>query len=721
MNYRHLPVTIGLVQRCALASAVGLAISSTAFAQTSGEGTVLEKTRIESSDQHSYKVDAINSPKRTQPILDTAATQYVLTEQVMDDQGVDSLQQALRNVPGITIAAGEGGTNPGDNLSIRGFDSSENIYTDGVRDTAVYERDIYNLEQLEVTLGPSSSYSGRGSTGGSVNLITKTAKFDTAHRGTVKAGTDDQLRATIDLNQQLSDTVAARVNLLLEDSGTPGRDVVENTSVGIAPSLAMQLGETTRLDLYGEYLSQDNIPDFGIPMFTNDSGEVYIPDGLADNFYGFANGRDTEEVDVASLSGKISHDISDNTRLTSLLKYAESDLFYVRTSPRLSRTDADNFVRRDDIKSKSQARDVVTSLTDITTHFTTGAVQHDLNIGVEFTQENLDQYVVSVTSGDYPVDTPLLNPNPNDTWLGDINEDKSQIRGSESETYAIYAFDTLTLNQYWELTGGVRLEQFDLTYSQNYTSSGRGGETPPFSLDSSDTMLSWSASTVFKPAKNGSIYFGVGTAFTPAGNGLTLSTTTADLDPEEALSYELGTKWDLFGSNLLASAAVFRTVRTNAQTTDADGEGIVLDGEQQVDGIEFGLTGNITDALQIQASAAIMDTEVTKSNDADEQGNDLVLTPENTLSIWANYTVTDSLKVAGGVQHMGEYSVSDSVTVPSYQVLQLMVSYQLNDAISFQLNGDNLTDERYISSSRPGGHAYVGDGRSVTLGANFSF
>jgi catecholate siderophore receptor len=721
MNYRHLPITIGAVQRCALASAVGFAMSSTAFAQTSGEGAVLEKTRIESTDERSYKVDSMSSSKRTQPILDTAATQYVLTEQVMDDQGVDSLQQALRNVPGITIAAGEGGTNPGDNLSIRGFDSSENIYADGVRDTAVYERDVYNLEQLEVTLGPSSTYNGRGSTGGSVNLITKTAKFDTAYRGTVKAGNDDQLRATIDLNQQLSDTVAGRLNLLVEDSGTPGRDVVENTSVGIAPSLAMQLGEATRLDLYGEYLDQDNIPDFGIPMFTRDNGEVYIPDGTADNFYGFAEGRDTEEVDVMTFSGKISHDFSDNTRLTSLLKYTDNDLFYVRTSPRFSRTDPDNFARRDDIKSKSQSRDIVTSLTDITTQFNTGSIQHDFNVGVELTQENLDQYVVNVESGDYPVDTPLYSPNPNDTWVGSISEDKSQIRASESETYAIYAFDTLTLNQHWELTGGVRLEQFDLTYSQNYTSSGRSGETPPFSLDSSDTMLSWNASAVYKPAENGSIYFGVGSAFTPAGNGLTLSADTADLDPEEALSYELGTKWDLFGGNLLASAAVFRTVRTNAQTTDADGEGIVLDGEQQVDGIEFGLTGNITDALQIQASAAIMDSEVTESNDPEEQGNELVLTPDNTLSIWANYTVTDSLKIGGGVQHMGEYSVRDGVTVPSYQVLQLMVSYQLNDAISFQLNGDNLADERYISSSRPGGHAYVGDGRSVTLGANFSF
>lgn len=647
----------------------------------------------------------------------------------MDDQGVDSLQQALRNVPGITIAAGEGGANPGDNLSIRGFDSSENIYTDGVRDTAVYERDVYNLEQLEVTLGPSSTYNGRGSTGGSVNLVTKTAKFDSAYRGTVKAGTDDQLRATLDLNEQLSDSVAGRLNLLLEDSGTPGRDVVEDTSVGIAPSLAMQLGDATRVDVYGEYLEQDNIPDYGIPMFTRDNGEVYIPDGLAENFYGFAEGRDTEEVEVVSVAGKISHELSDNTRLTSLLKYTESDLFYLRTPPRLSRTDPDNFARRDDIKNKSQTRDIVTSLTDISTQFNTGSVQHDFNVGLELTRENLDQYVVDVDSGEYPVETPLYNPNPYESWVGTVSENKNQIKGSSSDTYALYAFDTLTLNPYWELTGGLRLEQFDLTYSQNYTYEGwiRGaggwsrGTIEPFRYDSSDTMLSWNASAVFKPTPNGSIYVGVGTAFTPVGNGLTLSADTMNLDPEEALSYELGTKWDLFDGNLLASAAVFRTVRTNAQTTDPDGEGIVLDGEQQVDGVEFGLTGNLTDALQIQASAAMMDSEVTHSNDPEEQGNELVLTPDNTLSLWANYTVTDSLKIAGGVQHMGEYSVREGVTVPSYQVLQLMVSYQLSDSITLQLNGDNLADERYISTSRPGGHAYVGDGRSVTLGANVSF
>jgi len=720
MSYRHLPIAIGAFQRCAVASAVGFAISSTAFAQTPGEGAVLETTRIESSDERTYKVDALSSPKRTQPILDTAATQYVLTEQIISDQGIDSLQQALRNVPGITLAAGEGGTNPGDNLSIRGFDSSQNIYVDGVRDTSVYQRDVYNLEQLEVTLGPSSSYSGRGSTGGSVNLVTKTAKLDSSSRATVKAGNAGQLRGTLDINQQLSDNVGGRLNLLFEDSGTPGRDAVEDKSFGVAPSLAMQLGEVTRLDLYGEYLSQDNIPDYGIPLFTKDNGDVYIPDGMADNFYGFKN-RDKEEMDVASVSAKVTHHFSDTTTLTSLLNYNQSELFYVRTPPRMSRTDPDNFARRDDIKSKSQDRDRLASLTDIRTRFNTGSVQHDLNVGLELSRESLDQFVVNIENGDYPIDAPLFDPNPNDTWVGKVNVDKNQVRASESKTYAVYVFDTLTLNEQWKLTGGLRLEQFDLTYGQNYTSDFRGTVTAPFELDSSDTMLSWNTSVVYKPAANGSIYLGVGSAFTPAGNGLTLSTNTMDLDPEEALSYELGTKWDLFDGRLLASAALFRTVRTHAQTTDADGEGIVLDGEQQVDGIEVSLTGNVTDALQLQVSAALMDSEVTRSNNPDEQGTELMLTPDNSLSVWAKYAFTDSLEVAAGVQHMGKYAVRDTVTVPSYQLFQLMASYQINDAVSFQLNGNNLTDKRYISASRPGGHAYVGDGRSVTLGANFSF
>lgn len=708
-------------KRCALVSAIGLAASHSMWAQAADQGAVLETTRIENQDEQDYKIDKMSSLKHTQPLLDTASTEYVLSAQQLQDQGVDSLADALRNVPGTTLAAGEGGANPGDNINIRGYDSSQNIYVDGVRDTTIYERDVYNLEQLEVSMGPSSAYNGRGATGGAVNMVTKSAHFEDRSSVVIKAGNADQLRGTLDVNKQFSENVAGRLNLLVEDSGVPGRDAVENTSVGIAPSLAMQIGEATRLDFAGEYLSQDNIPDYGVPKFADEeTGEVYLPDGMADNFYGFKN-RDTEEVDVLSATAKVTHQINSGTELRSQLKYAESEIFYLRTPPRFSRTDPDNFARRDDIKSKSQDRDILSSITDLATHFNTGRVRHDLAVGLELTRENLDQHVVSIESGDYPVETPLFDPNPDDQWVGEVTVDKTKLRSSSSDTVALYAFDTLTFNPHFEISGGVRIEHYDLTYSQNYTSSGRGGETPPFSYSNDDTMVSWNLSAVYKPAENGSVYLGLGNALTPPGNSLTLSEESASLDPEESLSYELGTKWELFDQRALVSAAVFQTTMTNAQTVDADGEGTVLDGENEVTGVEVSFTGKITDALSLQASASVMDSEVTKSNDPDEVGQEFVLTPDESYSLWANYAITDAFNIAGGVQHTGDFNVSDSSFVPGYETYNVMASYRLNNGILFQFNGNNITDERYVPTSRSGGHMYVADGRSLTLSVAFDF
>src|SRR5262245_47612217 len=207
----------------------------------------------------------ISSPKYTQPLRDTPQTLVVIPQSVLQDQGATTLRDALRNTPGITLTAGEGGTAPGDNLLIRGFSARNDVYIDGARDTGVVSRDTFNVEAVEVAKGPSSVTAGRGSTGGSVNLVTKTANLQNFASGRVTAGNADYKRTTLDVNRRLGETVAFRLNGMWQDAGVPGRDEVTQKGWGFAPSVGFGLGTRTDLTISYQHLQQNNLPDYGLP------------------------------------------------------------------------------------------------------------------------------------------------------------------------------------------------------------------------------------------------------------------------------------------------------------------------------------------------------------------------------------------------------------------------------------------------------------------------
>src|SRR5690606_29910303 len=147
-----------------------------------------------------------------EPLLDTPKTVTVVPAEVLLEQGVTTLREALRNVPGISLQAGEGGVPAGDNLSLRGFSARTDLFIDGVRDFGGYTRDSFNIEQVEVVKGPGSTHSGRGSTGGSINLASKAPRSAVAFRsGTLSVGSADLVRATADLNQPFGEHAAFRL------------------------------------------------------------------------------------------------------------------------------------------------------------------------------------------------------------------------------------------------------------------------------------------------------------------------------------------------------------------------------------------------------------------------------------------------------------------------------------------------------------------------------
>jgi catecholate siderophore receptor len=673
-----------------------------------------------------------SSPKFTAPLIDTPQTVVVIPREVFEQQGATTLRDVLRNTPGITFAAGEGGTANGDQMTIRGFDARTDIFIDGIRDAGTYTRDAFNLEQVEVVKGPSSSSSGRGSTGGSVNLVSKTPKLDTFRTGSAGIGTDDYYRATLDVNQALPASpiagTAVRFNALWQDAGVAGRDEVENKTWAVAPSLALGLGTATRATFAYQHLEQDNVPDYGIPWVPVISGSTTAVDPSLgtpggkpsvdqSNWYGLKD-RDYEKVvsDVATLN--LERDLSADTTLRNTTRFGRTDRDSVITAPRFVVTGGTvtPVIRRNDWKSRDQVDDILADNVNLTTAFDTGFIEHTVSTGLEVSRERSKNYGRDYASGTVFPTTSAFDPNPDDVFTGVLTRNGA-VTTSSADSFALYAFDTLKLSDRWEVNGGLRWERFAVDY---YNRTAASAITD---LSRTDEMLSWKTGLVFKPRANGSVYVGYGTSFNPSAEGLSLSSSTALLKPEESTNIEIGTKWEFFRNRLALTGALFRTDKTNARATDPVTSIVSLAGEQRVQGIELGASGMITENWGIFAGYAYMDSEVIDSTNATEIGSALSRVPEHTFNLWTTYRLPFDVTVGAGAQYMDEVDRSTTTVnqiAPSYWLYSAMVSYEVNHHLTLRLNVNNLTDKEYVDRVG-GGHYIPGAGRSAVLTAMFAF
>lgn len=709
-----------------LARAISMAVLSTASISAMAQ-TELPTASVGSETEESYRVDKTQSFKYPQPLIETPKTLTIISSAEMRDRGVTNLRDALRAVPGISMAAGEGGTPSGDSMTIRGFNASTDIFADGIRDIAGYSRDTYNTQNVEVAKGPGSNVSGRGSVGGSINLAKKTA-LDTSFVdiGGI-AGSASDYRATLDANQKIGESSAVRVNLLTTQGDVAGRDHIETAMDAIALTFATGLDTASRLNLSVEFQDQDNIPDFGLPWVVDDvpGYESYAggptPESLFENFYGNVN-RDYEEIETQTYTALYEYDLSESSTLRLQARHATVDRDSVSTSPRFNGgrgAPVTAEVRMNDVKPRYQENEMTAFQAAYISTFTTGKTEHAFSVGVDYYDEK--EILFRPTSSDDNL-VGLLNDLAVPTHALDAFTGSYSHLGADpaskgaSETTAIYVSDTLTLNEKWDISGGLRWEN----YKNDSSGSGRGGS---YAVSREDDMLSWSVSAVYKIQSDATIYFGVGNAFNPAAQDLTGSATESILDPEESLGYELGTKWNLFDDRVLASAAVFYTIKKNARTSAGFGEPQTLDGEQTIKGLELSAVGQVSDELSISAGYTFQDGEVTDDANPATIGSPLARTPKNSMSLWGTYDLNNAWSLGLGAEYVDERTNGTSATArvaPSYTVLDAMVSWQASDKLSLQVNADNLTDEKYVDLVG-GGHFVPGPGRYLGLSGFYSF
>ncbi len=265
-----------------------------AQAQAADKPVTLRPVTVQGDRGDNYKTDEASQAKFTAPLLDTPKSVQIIPQAIIQDTNATSLEDVLRNSPGITFGAGEGGQPLADRPFIRGASSASNIYVDGMRDAGGQTREIFNLESVEVVRGADSALGGRGTGGGSINLTSKHAHLGNAASASLGIGTDKYLRATADGNWQFSDTSAFRLNVLGTSGDMPGRDAVDYKNWGVAPTLSFGLGTPTRVSLSYYHYQTDGMPDYGVRVrksndpaaaasLFNDAGVLDVD---RDTFYG---------------------------------------------------------------------------------------------------------------------------------------------------------------------------------------------------------------------------------------------------------------------------------------------------------------------------------------------------------------------------------------------------------------------------------------------------
>jgi catecholate siderophore receptor len=667
------------------------------------------------------RTPTVDSPKYTQPLRDIPQTINVIPQTVMQQQGATTLRDVLRNVPGITFQAGEGGVPAGDALTIRGFSARTDMFIDGVRDFGGYSRDSFNLEQVEVAKGPSSAIAGRGSTGGSINQVSKAPYLGRAVFGTLGAGNADYRRGTLDVNQPLGSPesgVALRVNAMWTDSGVPGRDVVKSERWGVAPSLAVGLDKRTRATISHLHLTQDNIPEYGLPWVpanTNPQLAAHSnsqPPVDSSNFYGL-RARDYEDTTTDVSTVQVDHSFNDRFTLRNTSRYGRNVRDSVITAPRFAAVNTSTAINRQ-LQSRDMTDTIVANNTNTMGRFASGSLLHAISAGIELSREASENFA---RVGPAAPQADLFNPNPSDPYPGPIVRSGARTKGVATSA-AAYAFDTVNLTPQVELTGGLRWERFDV----DYESVAVGGVTTPF--ERTDEMVSWRGAAVFKPMPNASVFAGVSTSFNPSAEGLALTAATVTLEPEKTRNFEVGSKWDLMQNRVSLSASLFRTEKTNARTPGVNpgDPPTVLAGEQQVSGAELGISGRVTDKWLVIGGYAFMKSTIEASNTPAEIDNALALTPNHTFNLWTTYDLPWHLSIGGGAQYMDAVfrNATNTATVPSYWLVNGLASYDVNSHLTLRLNMQNLTDEVYVDRIG-GGHYIPGPRRQVMLTTDVKF
>lgn len=720
----------------------------------------IEHIRVHGIRNSIYRYDKSGDPRRTSKLVDTPQVITVLTLDQIQESGKSDLKDILSAQSGVTLGTGENGNAFGDRYIIRGHEARSDVFVDGLRDPGMTTRESFATERVEITKGPSSTFAGRGSSGGAVNSVTK--KASTSYnfgRVDVGFGTDDHHRVTLDYNLALTDDSAVRLNLLDADETKPGRDGITKARQGAQASAVYEASEKLSFIADGYYLKASDIPDLG--SYYDREAEYPIEDIAV-----YAQSNDFLDSEVSTFTFRTNYQISDDLVFLNATRIGSTENGYITTGTSATERDATDplapGVSTMTLSTHQGWQEVDYWATAFNLFWDKKLLGKDnkLVFGLDVTNEKVVNGVFNITynndtncvvNGRRGASDSYCYIDENGKQIDDIQGlmGRSYATGDadatfEIETTSLYFMDTVQVTDNTQVFFGLRQDSFD--YSND--TSGRSGDVL---YDYSDNMYNGHVGIVHALTEDGNVYFNYSTATNINGGESDLGANcgyggicgtpeqATQADPEIVENLELGTKWMVFDDNVMFSLALFQMTKSDVMESVGDSYstlGTLNTGESQIRGIEVGLIGDINDQLSVQFSAASMSSEVLDSYNEDNIGRVLSNFADNSVYLQLRYQLTEDFAFGGDYSYQSEMyggqpdtaagfdttSNKYSIVVPDYQVVNLFANYNVNDKMTLRLNIGNALDTEYWTAAyRSGSFMYLGDGRSTRLTVNYQF
>ena len=628
-------------------------------------------------------------------IRDIPQSISVITEEQIKDQSLLGLKDAIQYSPGVMAGQGEGNR---DSIWFRGNQSTSDLFVDGVRDDVQYYRDLYNIDRVEVLMGPNGMIFGRGGVGGVINRVVKEAAWENKNEIKIQGGAYDHKRSSVDLNNRIDETLAVRVNAMIEDSGS-FRQGVESERKAINPTFTFKPSDKTKVVVGMEYFNDKRTSDRGIPSVDNGL-KSYPYSTSRSTFFGNASQSPNEAI-VKNGYAIIDHTFDNGVSVKNHTRFSDYDKYYQNVYA--NRQVSNGLVTIDGYYDNTQRQNFFNQ-TDLTYNFKTGSVSHKLLTGLEIgLQENQNYRIVN--SGSDP--TPLAS-NP----YALLNWQSTKSRNTATDIYnqAIYFQDQIYLNEQFQIIAGLRYDKFKTKFNDSVT--------PSNSANVNDQFISPRVGLVYKPIEPVSLYTNYSLSYLPrTGEQLTsLTSSIKSFDPEKFTNIEAGIKYDLLQSFSISSA-IYRLERSRMAISDPSSPStniIIVDG-QVTKGFELGFAGKLFDAHSMYDGYTYQDAEITSaqlikkgtSPNPDEKilsGTLLGHVPKHTFSLWNKYEFNETWSAALGVVSRSDmYAATPTtltaVNLPGYTRLDAAIYANINKQTKLQLNIENLLDKTYYQSA----------------------
>ncbi|EGQ8678867.1 TonB-dependent siderophore receptor [Vibrio parahaemolyticus] len=646
-----------------LAVAIGSSLvvpSAVASEETNSTPSATETIQVYGHQYEGYAEHMPQSGTKTDvEWLDVPQAVSVVTKTEMQDRGAVRLVDALDGVAGVNNTLGEGSR---DQFMIRGFDSLNDMYRDGMRDDGTLQsyRSLANVERVEIVKGPAGALYGRGSAGGIINLVTKRANGDNFTHVKGSVGSNSQYVGQVDSSMAFSDKVNGRINLEYRQADSYV-DHVDSNDFFIAPTIRVLPADGHTIDIDVEYAHQELVPYRGVP--SKNGKPVDLP---VSTYFGGTN--DYQESDSLRVAVDYEWRLNDqwvwNNR--AAFNHIELEQKGTRqgkvTGNEVSQT-VNNFGYDPRITTTLQS-ELIWETND-----------NQLMLGADFNQIDIDLTLASdKTLPPQNIYNPVVGPTPDPGF--------KPFRDNTTTTTGVYVQDVYTWGDL-SVIGNVRYDSMELEQQK----AGSGKEK----LD--DDKVSYRAGLVYRINYDTSVYASLARSWQLPYAGIYINPKLAEFFHTDLK--EVGAKAYLLDNALMLNAALFQIDQEQPQT-NVDGD--VIDKiEVRHQGIELEARGQITKQWDISVGYSYLDAEDKATG---KKPNDV---SDHLFSLWSTYQLDDNWRLGGGVKYVGDrYAGNDeAVALGDYTTVDLMAAYTTGRH-KIQANAYNILDEKYILGATNG-------------------